>query len=124
MDQLDRLHTLFAERDWWRLVPDVDRPLVTAGRGTELTDDSRMDVLDNDYVTAAQTPDGRLAVVYVPSTRTITVDRTVLAENTTAAWVDPVSGARQTVPMADTFATPGRNAGGDDDWLLLLSAPS
>jgi len=38
--------------------------------------------------------------------------------------VDPASGERRTVAMADTFTTPGRNAGGDDDWLLLLTAPS
>ena len=124
VDHLDRLHKLFAEREWWRMVPDVDRPLVTAGRGAEITDDTPMDVLDNDYVTAAQTPDGRLAVVYVPSSRTITVDRTTLADDVTAAWVDPASGDRRTVEMADTFTTPGRNAGGDDEWLLLLSAPS
>jgi hypothetical protein len=122
--QLDRLRRLFAEREWWRLVPDIERPLVTAGRGTLLTDDVEMDVLDNDYVTAALTPDGRLGVVYLPSGRTITVDRTALAEDATAAWVDPASGERRTVAMADTFTTPGRNAGGDDDWLLLLTAPS
>ena len=97
---------------------------MTAGRGTELTDDTRMDVLDNDYVTAARTSDGRLAVVYVPSGRTITIDRTTLADNVNATWVDPASAQRHTVPMEDTFTTPGHNAGGDDDWLLLLTAPS
>jgi hypothetical protein len=123
VDQLDRLRRLFAEQQWWRLVPDVERPLVTAGRGTLLTDDARMDVLDNDYVTAARTPDGRLAVVYVPTSRTITVDRTALADDVVATWVDPASGERRTVAVTDTFTTPGRNAGGDDDWLLLLAAP-
>ena len=122
--QLDRLRTLFEEVPWWQLIPDATHTLVTDGRGTELTDDTRMDVLDNDYVTAARTPDGRLAVVYIPSVRTITIDRTTLAEDVTAAWVDPASGDRRTVPMADTFTTPGRNAGGDDDWLLLLTSPS
>ena len=122
--QLDRLRTLFEELAWWQLVPDATHPLVTAGRGTELTDDTRMDVLDNDYVTAARTPDGRLAVVYIPSVRTITIDRTTLAEDVTAAWVDPASGDRRAVPMTDTFTTPGRNAGGDEDWLLLLTSLS
>jgi hypothetical protein len=72
---------------WWRLVPDTANRLVTAGRGTEPTADGPMDVLENDYVTAARTPDGRLAV-----------------------------------PMAATFTTPGRNGGGDEDWLLVLSS--
>jgi hypothetical protein len=105
-------------------VPDVESPLVTAGRGTELTDDIWMDVLDNDYVTAARAPDGRLAVVYVPSQRTITIDRTTLADDVTATWVDPASAQRRPVPLEDTFTTPGRNAGDDDDWLLLLTTPS
>ena len=81
-----------------------------------------MDVLDNDYVTAARTPDGRLAVAYVPTGRTITIDRTLLAEGATAVWIDPASGARRTVPVDDTFRTPGRNAGGTEDWLLMLTA--
>jgi hypothetical protein len=61
-------------------------------------------------------------VVYVPSARTITVDGTALAADVEASWVDPVSGERRTVPMAATFATPGPNAGGDGDWLLLFTA--
>jgi hypothetical protein len=36
--------------------------------------------------------------------------------------VDPVSGVERSVPMSTSFTTPGENAGGDADWLLLLSA--
>lgn len=85
--QVARLRALFSAMPWWRLVPDTANRLVTAGRGTEPTADGPMDVLENDYVTAARTPDGRLAV-----------------------------------PMAATFTTPGRNGGGDEDWLLVLSS--
>jgi hypothetical protein len=48
-------------------VPDTQNELVTAGRGTELTTDQPKDVLENDYVTAARTPDGRLAVATIGS---------------------------------------------------------
>lgn len=122
--QLGRLRRLFAGLAWEQLVPDTAQPLVTAGRGVQLTDDTRMDVLDNDYVTAARTPDGRLAVVYVPTARTVSVNRSLLADGTTAVWIDPASGQRRAVPLAGTFRTPGRNAGGTEDWLLLLSASS
>jgi Protein of unknown function (DUF4038)/Putative collagen-binding domain of a collagenase len=122
--QITRLRALFSELDWWRLVPDTDSQLVTGGRGTELTSDEPMDVLENDYATAARTPDGRLAVVYLPTERTITVDPSVMAPGTRAAWVDPASGARRPVPMAATFTPPGPNAAGDGDWLLLLTAAS
>jgi hypothetical protein len=124
LTQITRLRALFSELEWWRLVPDTDSRLVTGGRGTELTSDEPMDVLENDYATAARTPDGRLAVVYLPTERTITVDPSAMASGTRAAWVDPASGARRPVPMAATFTPPGPNAAGDGDWLLLLTAAS
>ena len=46
-----------------------------------------------------------------------------MAAGARATWVDPVSGARRPVPMAASFTTPGANAGGDGDWLLVLRAP-
>jgi hypothetical protein len=121
--QITRLRGLFARLPWWRLVPDTESRLVTGGRGTELTTDERLDVLDNDYATAARTPDGRLAVVYLPTGRTISVDLEAMAAGARATWVDPASGARRPVPMSASFTTPGANAGGDDDWLLVLRAP-
>ena len=37
--------------------------------------------------------------------------------------LDPASGCpTRRVPMSDTFTTPGLNAEGDNDWLLLLTA--
>jgi hypothetical protein len=119
--QIRRLRDLFARMPWWQLVPDTRDHLVITGRGTRLVGDEAVDVLQNDYVTAARTPSGRLAVVYVPSRRTITVDRGSLASGVRATWVDPASGARHAVPMSDRFTTPGPNQGGDTDWLLVLS---
>src|SRR5262249_16819301 len=71
---------------------------------------------------------GRGALVYVPSGRTLTVDLSKLSATVSAAWVDPVSGASTTAggPWAPSgtrgLATPAANAGGDDDWVLLLDA--
>jgi hypothetical protein len=120
--QLSRLRYLFDRLPWWTLVPDTTSTLVTAGRGTAASDDPHVDVLQNDYVTAARSRDGRLAVIYLPGPHTITVDRGALAPSAKAIWIDPSSGERRTAPMADTFTTPGANAGGDDDWLLLITA--
>ena len=122
LTEIRRLRTLFSTLAWWELVPDTANELVTTGRGTELTTDEPMDVLENDYVTAARTPDGRLAVIYLPTRRTISVSSSAMAAGTRAAWVDPTSGTRRPVPMAATFTTPGPNAGGYSDWLLVLSA--
>ena len=102
-------------------MPDTGSELVTGGRGTELTTDEPKDVLENDYATAARTPDGRLAVVYLPTRRTISVDPAAMAAGARAAWVDPASGARRPVAMSARFTPPGPNAAGDGDWLLVLS---
>lgn len=120
--QISRLRALFSGLPWWRLVPDSKHNLVTRGRGTQLTTDKAMDVLDNDYVTAAQTPDGRFAVIYLPTRHTISVNRAALSADIRAAWIDPTSGARRPVPMRSTFTPPGTNASGDADWLLVLTS--
>jgi uncharacterized protein DUF4038 len=120
--QLSRLRDLFDQLPWWTLVPDTASTLVTAGRGTPVNDDARVDVLENDYVTVARSADGHLALIYLPGPHTITVDRAALAPSVEAAWIDPSSCERRTASMADTFTTPGLNAGGDDDWLLLITA--
>lgn len=125
LTQIARLRSTFAALTWWQLVPDLGSELVTGGRGTQLMTDDEMDaqdVLDSDYVTAARTPDGTLAVVYVPTQRTISVNVSEMAAGTHAEWIDPASGTRLPVPMSDTFTTPGRNADGDDDWLLILAS--
>jgi hypothetical protein len=121
LTQIARVRTLFSTLRWWELVPDTGSELFTGGRGTELTTDEPKDVLENDYVTAARTPDGRLAVVYLPARRTIAVDPSAMAAGTRAAWVDPTSGARRPVPMSGRFTPPGPNAAGDNDWLLVLT---
>lgn len=118
--QIVRIRDLFAGLRWWELVPDVDDELVTGGRGRPV-DARAMDVLDDDYVTAARTPDGTLAVVYLPTARTIDLDLGRLAATVSATWVDLVSGDRREVAPAGRMSTPGPNAGGDGDWLLILS---
>jgi hypothetical protein len=121
LSQITRLRTLFSELPWWQLVPDTTNELVTTGRGTQ-TSDAPKDVLDSDYVTAARSPDGRLAVIYLPSQHTITINPAVLAPGTQATWIDPASGTRHPVPLSATLTTPGANTVGDLDWLLILAS--
>ncbi|HYY80384.1 MAG TPA: DUF4038 domain-containing protein [Actinomycetes bacterium] len=122
LTQVTRLRSLFSRLRWWQLAPDTAGELVTGGRGTELTTDQPMDVLENDYVTAARTADGRLAVIYLPARHTISVNRSAMAAGARAAWIDPTSGRRRPVAMSGTFTTPGANAAGGNDWLLVLSS--
>ncbi|UTM39891.1 DUF4038 domain-containing protein (plasmid) [Rhodococcus pyridinivorans] len=123
--QLAAIRELWQSWSWWQLVPDVDQPLVAAGRGTRSTDDEMLDVLDNDYVTAARTPDGSLAVVYVPTRRTIRLDLSLVPQTATLAWIDPAdaTGPSQVaeIDRDGNVSTPGPNNDGDEDWLLVIT---
>jgi hypothetical protein len=126
MVQLQHMASLFAPRRWYDLVPDQDHTLVTAGFGTYVDSGS---VNDSDYVTAARTADGRLAIAYIPSGKPITVQLGAMSQPVVAQWYDPGSGTF--VPIGSSaienvgeqvFQAPGGNSDGDPDWVLLLEA--
>lgn len=123
--QLRALRDLWASWAWWQLVPDVDDPFVLDGRGTRATDDETVDVLDNDYVTAARTPDAALAVVYVPTERTIRLALSLIPQGASYAWIDPADAAAPALPAQvdrdGNVSTPGTNVGGAEDWLLVVT---
>jgi hypothetical protein len=127
-DQLDSpgaLHmanftALVQSRPWFQLVPDQNHDVVTSGLG---------DFGSTEYVTAARTSDGRLVIAYVPSGRTITVDMGRLSGPAIARWYDPASGAFLAISDSALsnsgvieFTTPGTNADGYEDWVLVLEA--
>ncbi|HET6247801.1 MAG TPA: DUF4038 domain-containing protein [Tepidisphaeraceae bacterium] len=118
--QMAYVTALFEPRAWYDLVPDQDHTLVTAGWGK---------FGDFSYASAGLTPDGKLAIVYIPDKRTISVDMSKFAAPVTARWYDPANGKFQDIagsPLANTsakdFATPGNNADGEGnaDWVLVL----
>lgn len=122
--QMPYLKALFEPRAWFNLVPDQNHVLVTAGYGTY---SSSGYVEDNSYLTAARTPDGSLAMAYAPTTRDFTVDLSQMGAPVTARWYDPSAGTYGSVagspfPNAGSqvFSTPGANADGDGDWVLVL----
>ncbi len=124
--QFEHATKLFAGRPWFRLVPDRRHRFVTAGVGAFAT---RGSVDGSDYATAALTPDGRLGIAYLPNRRKITVDLGRLGPNVRASWYDPTAGRFVSVagsPFPDRgkrdFTPPARNAAGDDDWALVLTA--
>ncbi|MDX2185413.1 MAG: DUF4038 domain-containing protein [Opitutaceae bacterium] len=131
--QMQHAATLFRSVAWWTLEPDVldstylwymqelrEGRFILSGRAT---------VGSNEYASAAVANDGRLAVVYLPTSRAITVDldRLEVQGALTARWFDPTSGATRAVtdlvPDARSLRVlvpPGRNADGDSDWVLVL----
>ena len=122
--QFAHVKALLEPRAWYELVPDQAHKVVTAGYGTFASTGSPG---VNDYVTAARTPSGKLVIAYVPSARSVTIDMSQLSGPSTARWYDPVVGMFTSItgsPFAHTgvsdFTTPGTNAGGDEDWVLIL----
>jgi hypothetical protein len=99
---------------WWKLRPDLDDRWLVAGEQS-----------GQERAVAAVSCNRRLFVTYIPTTRTITVDLRQLAGATaTLTWYDPTNGAARPVINRRTTAPfqlvpPGRNRGGDTDWLLM-----
>ena len=124
--QMTYMAGLFARRPWFRLVPDQSHTVVTKGNGTFTRKGS---VNDSDYLTAARTDDGMLVIAYLPTSRTITVNMTKLSGQVLARWFDPTSGtytaaAGSRLPSVGRrqFTSPDKNADGDEDWVLVLTA--
>ena len=122
--QMAYVARLFEPRAWYKLVPDTNHVTVTAGFGTFSSTDT---VANNDYLTAARTPDGTLVMAYTPVIQLFTVDMTKLSGPVTARWYDPSNGSYTSIdgsPLSNTgtqdFTPPGNNSDGDGDWVLVL----
>jgi hypothetical protein len=120
LQQMRHVYDLFATRAWHLLVPDQQHRLVTAGYEEGAT-----------YAAAAHAADGSFALVYLPTTRTITVDLSLLNGPIAASWFDPTNGASQPIDgrpldadQIEQFMPPGSNSAGDPDWVLALDPAS
>ncbi|HET9894016.1 MAG TPA: DUF4038 domain-containing protein [Streptosporangiaceae bacterium] len=83
---LARFGEFFRSVDWSSLVPDYDEKLVSSGHG---------ETRGLNQLGAARSEDGRLAIVYIPERRSMTIETDVLAgAAVVATWFDPVSGQR------------------------------
>ena len=117
---MTHLHNLLRSVPWWLLEPDTDRMLVTDGLGS-----------GGEHAVGARTADRSLALIYLPSSREITIDLGELAGPRVAArWYDPANGRFSTVsgsPFpasgAERFGRDlGANSSGFDDWILVLDS--
>jgi hypothetical protein len=121
---------------WFRLVPsglNGMATLITAGTGTYASwSDMNSPQGGMDWVVSAAASDGSLLVAYVPDAHSgaLTVAMSALHGSARARWYDPVnatytadpSGTGFTLANSGThdFNVPGKNSGGDGDWVLLL----
>lgn len=119
---MTHLRELFTSVRWWELEPDADNTFLTGGLGSE-----------HDRAVAARSADRALALLYLPSSREITVDLGQLAGPEVAArWYDPADGRFSAVSGSPFAATgprrfmpePTTNNSGFDDWVLVLQSRS
>lgn len=118
--------------NWHLLIPDTDNSFITAGRGTKAaslasggggTEVTNANTL-SDYVGGSVTPDGTLALVYIPTGATITIDDTELVSGYTVTRVDPVTCAETILTPSTTYGSFGNNSTGNQDWVLVFQGSS
>jgi hypothetical protein len=106
---------LFDSIAWWTLEPSAIGALVTAGQGEPGS---------GGFAPAAVASDGKLAVIYVPDGRALTLDMSKFSSTVAATWLDPASGQKTDVAGAP-FPPNGTqllDAPGTSDAVLLLEA--
>jgi hypothetical protein len=109
---LARWGAFFRSIDWSTLVPDHEKTLVSGGRGEDR---------GLNQIGAARSADGRLAVIYVPEQRPITIETGALAGPAVlATWFDPVSGRRLPAGTLVVGAPAVLTAPFPEDVVLLL----
>lgn len=114
-DQMKHVSDLFTSRAWHRLVPDLGGGVMIDGAGSGV-----------DHAATARAGDGSLVIAYMPTGRTVTLDMGQFAGPATARWFDPTDGRYRAIAsrLANSgsrrFTTPGRNAIGHGDWVLVL----
>ena len=105
---------LFRSRENWKLVPDFDQRILTAGFQSE-----------NTFAPAARTSDGQTIIAYIPTQRTVTIDLTKITAPFARAWWFNPQTARSTfiaefpTTGAKDFTSPDNN-----DWVLVVDAAS
>lgn len=114
------MHRVVGALDWWRLRPVDGEKFFTAGMSDDVvtgtSDDGGADVLESDLATAALADDGSLALVYLPTARSIEVDMSLLAEDVQGRWVSAATGVGRAAELSDL--TPP----GEGDWFLVLQS--
>ena len=121
-NDLTHLANLFSNIEWYKLVPDFDHELITAGYGKYES---------SDYVTATLSADKNLGFAYLPSTgtgnRTLTVNMSKLKAKANCKWFNPNTGeylniGRYANKGSRNFTTLGSNGENANDWVLILDS--
>lgn len=110
------LGKLFRSREHWKLVPDINHQVMTAGYGA-----------GGALSVAARTSDGQTIIAYVPNgnATTVTIDMTKITDAKSRAncwWFDPRSGSTKPAGAFKTEGSRRFTPPDSDDWVLVIDA--
>lgn len=105
---------LFRSREHWKLEPDLNHKVVTAGYGSGST-----------VTTTARTSDGQTIIAYVPDGHdtTLTVDMTKVASKSSLAkawWFNPSSASTKLIGQFKNSGKQQFTAPDGKDWVLVI----
>jgi hypothetical protein len=105
---------LFQSRHWQSLVPDTSGNVLIAGHGT---------YGHTDYAAAACASDGSSIIVYLPSSRGITINGACLAGSAMIAWwYDPSKGVATQIGTFPTDTPQQFTPPASGDWVLVVDS--
>ena len=115
----------FRDRRWWDLVPEPAEGVVwnPSWQGRRLVVGGLGESRGLDFCAGARTTDGRLAMLYLPTPRQLTLDLSLISgERASVEWWDPMGGR-----VARVDAVPARpdtviDPPGNQDWLVSIEA--
>ncbi len=109
------LGSLFRSREHWKMVPDANNTVLTAGHGSGTT-----------ISVASRTSDGQTIIAYIPNGNAtmVTINMTKITSNTNTVhgwWFNPQTGA--TMDLGSSFTNTGSmmfTPPDSNDWVLVL----
>ena len=126
--QMQFINRLFSRFPWQTFIPDQTHTLITSGFGTYNGPNGAFATAN--YCTTTWDISS-FAVVFCPTTATLTANMAAFSKPVVAQWYDTTTGVFLDItgsPFVNsgsqTFATPGAHADGNSDWVLVFQAVS
>jgi hypothetical protein len=111
--QLEHARNLFTAYEWWKLEPKTDTSLVSSSLGSGLS-----------RICPALTSDAKVAIIYVPTSTTVTVVTNALsgvAGNVTIELYNPTNG-QTTVNQASVAKSSGQSVATGGERIIVVKA--
>jgi hypothetical protein len=124
---MTRFAEAFRDRPWWKLEPEA-APGVgwdPCWQGRRLLVEGHGESRGLDFASVARTPDGKLAMAYMPTPRTLKLDGSVLSgPRVRLSWFDPIAGGWSSGGERSCLEPIDVAPPGNQDWLLAIESVS